>query len=164
MIIGRLMVTLAAVFASSTQARDLAVDSAVVQACFEQILDVRGLPACVRDAASACQQLPFGDDTPGITQCLMLEAGVWDELMEAELENLRARLVAAGQENGMTRQLDAVALLDVAQAEWRGYRDAQCSFERAYYGMGSFRSVAAAGCRLELTALRASQMISKRPR
>ncbi len=164
MIFGRLIVALAVIFALSAQARDLGVDNAVVHACFEQSVEFRGLAPCVQDAANACQQLPYGDDTLGITQCLMLEAAVWDELMETEFDTLRARLAAAEQESEMARQLDAVASLDAAQAEWRSYRDAECNFRRAYYGMGSMQSVEAAVCWLELTALRASQMISKRPR
>ncbi|NCQ24213.1 MAG: hypothetical protein COW54_01915 [Rhodobacteraceae bacterium CG17_big_fil_post_rev_8_21_14_2_50_63_15] len=131
-------------------AQDLAVDVAVVRACHDAARAGDLSPPCVGAAADACQALPGGDTTLGISECLLAETYVWADLMQAEYERQAAALSAAPGDLGMQ--------LAAAQAAWGAYREAECGLRYGYWIEGSIRTIMAADCHLEKTAARAREL------
>lgn len=131
------------------------VAPATVRACFDAARPAdRGAPACAGEAARACQALPGGQTTLGITECLMAEAAVWGDLMRAALTRQAAALATAGPDQApdLARQLDA------AQTAWAAYRDAQCGLVYAIWLDGSIRTIMAGACHLRMLAARAVEL------
>lgn len=126
-----------------------ALPPGVVEACFADTPRGRIDPDCVGAASNQCQTGPGGSSTMGIGQCLSAEAEVWDRLLNDEWKQLRAVF--------KDDQTAADSLL-AAQRAWIAWRDAECGFQYDRYGGGSMRSVAATGCRMELTARRAFEL------
>jgi uncharacterized protein YecT (DUF1311 family) len=130
--------------------RQLQVNPAPVHQCLAQAATGQIAPACLGQAANACQDQPGGQSTLGITECLRSEAGVWDTLLNAQYKKLRARFRSEGGGR-------AEALLK-AQRAWIAFRDAQCALDYTRWGDGSMRSIAAATCEMEMTAARTIQL------
>lgn len=126
------------------------VDPAQVQACLDAARPVDRSPDCAGDAARACQARPGGETTLGVTECLMAETAVWDDLMRAALSDQAETL--ARQDASLPPQLEA------AQAAWAAYRDAQCGLVYAIWMEGSIRTILAADCHLAKTAQRAVEL------
>ncbi|MGF6860390.1 uncharacterized protein YecT (DUF1311 family) [Rhodobacteraceae bacterium MBR-64] len=127
------------------------VDPAPVRACYQAARPAdRGVPACAGDAARACQARPGGDTTLGISECLMAETAVWDDLMRGALAQQAQTL---GQNDpALPPQLTA------AQNDWAAYRDADCGLRYAIWLTGSIRTIIAADCHLAKTAQRAVEL------
>lgn len=136
----------------TTGAQEPLIGPAPVRACLEAARPHdRGAPACAGAAARACQQRPGGDTTLGITDCLMAETAIWDDLMQAELARQTAILRAAGGD-GLVAQLTA------SQHAWAAYRDAQCGLVYGIWRDGSIRTIMAGECQLSITARRAVEL------
>ncbi|WP_172971411.1 lysozyme inhibitor LprI family protein [Palleronia sp. THAF1] len=120
------------------------------------------LMQCVGDAASACMEAePDGQTTFGMTACMMIEAGFWDDRLNAMWPDVQAAVRAddaaeAGIAEGAFAQR-AEALL-TAQRAWIAFRDAECALDYALWGAGSMRSIAAASCKLDMTAARVQRL------
>jgi uncharacterized protein YecT (DUF1311 family) len=136
--------------ASAVGAQELSVDAALVRACHAGT--ALGAPSapCIGEAARACQALPGGDTTLGISECLMAETRVWEAVLQAEYERQEEALAAWS--GGLDAQLA------VTQAAWRDYREAECALRYAYWIDGSIRTIMAADCHLKKTAARAQEL------
>ncbi|WP_295536386.1 lysozyme inhibitor LprI family protein [uncultured Thioclava sp.] len=128
---------------------DPSVDPNTVHACFDGAKDTH--PACIGDAANACQAQPGGATTLGISACLQGEAQVWDDILNAQYKGARAQLL----EQGGTPLADQ--LLD-AQRTWIAFRDADCGLVYSIWADGSIRTVIASSCYLNKTAQRALEL------
>ncbi|TMV91013.1 DUF1311 domain-containing protein [Thioclava sp. BHET1] len=128
---------------------DPTVDPATVQACFKNAKTV--LPACIGDAANACEDQPGGSTTPGIAACLSGETQLWDDLLNEQYKAARARLVMQG---GKTLSDELLK----TQRAWIAFRDADCGLEYSIWEGGTIRSVMAASCQLSRTAQRALEL------
>jgi uncharacterized protein YecT (DUF1311 family) len=138
--------------AGSSVAQELLVDEAIVKACQTEAELGEIQPSCVGAAATACQALPGGETTLGITECLMAETAVWADLMQ---ESYARQAEALGKEE---RNLEAQ--MAVAQKAWSAYREAECGLRYSYWIEGSIRTIIAAACHLEKTAARAQELRS----
>lgn len=126
------------------------MDAALVRACHAGAALGEPYAPCVGDAARACQALPGGDTTLGITECLMAETRLWEEVMQAEYARQAEELAALPGE--------LPAQLAATQAAWRSYRDAECGLRYAYWIDGSIRTIVAGDCHLRKTAARAQEL------
>ncbi|MBR9881368.1 MAG: DUF1311 domain-containing protein [Gammaproteobacteria bacterium] len=129
------------------------VDAAEVRDCFVQ-MGQGAVGDCIGLAADACQQSPGGPTTLGIVDCLAQETRVWDELLNAQYQELRALMREQDEGNPDVGISRVDALRDVQRA-WITFRDAECGYAYARYQDGTIRSVVAAACQLEQTAQRA---------
>lgn len=139
------------------QPADPAADPAAVRVCHEGAAPYDDAPACIGEAANACQDMPGGATTYGIVGCLASEDTTWDALLNEEYGLLRDDLRAAdarGTAQDMTR---ADALRD-AQRAWIAFRDADCSLALSIWHDGTIRGPVAAQCRLSHTARRALEL------
>ncbi len=137
--------------AGKARAQDeVPLDQAQVQGCFQQNARAGGIPDCVGDAAAACQAAHSQPETTlAISQCLMAETAIWDEILNREYKATR-------QHFGDRPALED--LLRDAQRGWIALRDADCSLAYDRFGGGSMRVIAAADCQLKHTALRSLQL------
>ena len=133
--------------------QSVAVERAVVDACFQ--LAPRGdtHPDCIGVAARACHSVPGMDTTMGIGDCLMAEQAEWDEILNREYQETRKHLLDS--EVPDTRLRDA-------QRAWITLRDADCDVAGERYGGGSLRIIAYANCQLDHTARRALDLKNMR--
>ena len=130
--------------ALAQDADTLTVDASVVEACVADTPPGELTPACIGAASQRCQQEPGGDTTLGIVECVMGEHAAWDAALNREYKAARAAF-----------QGDPAAdSLLAAQRAWIAWRDAECGFQYDRYGGGSMRSIAAANCRMSMTAMR----------
>jgi len=153
---GSIAILLAATLSATPAARaDQATDDAdALESCLTTAWprDVLGL--CIGVIANPCQAEPGNETTEAIGACLRREADAWD----AVLGRLWPRLVMRSKEvdaaNGSTDPETAAGTLLEAERAWVVFRDAECRYAYASWGDGSFRLVAHAACRLDLTARR----------
>lgn len=144
-----LVLALSAAPSLAQEPADLSVDLSVVEACIADTPPGELTPACIGAASQQCQQAPGGDTTIGIVQCAMAEHAAWDEALNREYGETRAAF--ADDET-------AAASLLAAQRAWIAWRDAECAFQYDRYGGGSMRSIAAANCKMSMTAMRALEL------
>ncbi|OWY17053.1 hypothetical protein B6V73_09400 [Thioclava sp. JM3] len=135
--------------ASPALAQEPSVDPNAVRACFDGAKDTH--PACIGEAAAACQDEPGGATTLGISACLQGEAQVWDDIAKSQYKAARARLLEQGGTDLANMLLDA-------QSAWGQYRDADCGLLYEIWKDGTIRTVVASQCYLERTAQRALEL------
>lgn len=107
--------------------------------------------ACFGLTADACSQSMSAserDTTIGISQCQVAEFDAWDGALNALWPGLRSYAAEQDIEN---------TLVD-AQRAWIVFRDAECRFQTARWGMGTFRQIAWPACRGHLTAERVTAL------
>ncbi|MGG7567568.1 lysozyme inhibitor LprI family protein [Rhodovulum sp. DZ06] len=115
--------------------------------------------AATPDEDAACKGLVFEecghrapegtrDTTIGMTLCLLTEQRAWDVLLNEVWKRLRASMAAADADDGGAR---AETLLR-AQRAWIAFRDAECAWQHAIWGLGSMRQIAGADCMAGRTA------------
>lgn len=146
---GGLILAVVAAPALAQEAVAPAVDPALVEACLADTPAGDLAPPCIGAAARQCQQAPGGDTTPGIAACVMGEHAAWDAALNRAYQAARAHYRAD--------RAAADSLRD-AQRAWIAWRDAECAFQYDRYGGGSLRSIAAANCRMSMTAMRALEL------
>jgi uncharacterized protein YecT (DUF1311 family) len=139
---------LLALMAGPAAAQQMSVNPQAVDACFYNAAPGEVQPACLGAAANACQALPGGQTTIGISQCIGAETATWDAHLNAEYQTRRA-------EFGDQTLRD---MLRDAQRAWIAYRDAQCALDYQRWIDGSIRTIVAANCFLTMTAQRALEL------
>ncbi len=132
------------------------VDPQAVRVCFADTPVGEVAPSCLGAASNRCQQQGF-DTTLGITECIMAETGVWDELLNREYKAVRSMFEAqgAGTTSGAGSLKDSLL---TAQRAWIAYRDAECALAYARWADGSLRTIVGANCHLTMTAQRAFEL------
>lgn len=129
-------------------AQTLGVAEDIVIGCFETAQSGGPPPLCIGQAASQCQNVPGGDTTVGMAECIVSETEIWDAMLNAEYKIARARLAEIGGE-------DLQISLRDAQRAWIAFRDAECALQYDRWQGGTIRSIVYANCILEMTATRA---------
>lgn len=148
----RILAIALTLLAAPAAAQDVDLDPATVQSCMDGAERGRVSPACIGEAAEACQTAHAQpDSTLAISQCRVAEAEVWDGLLNEEYGTLREA------------RADQADLLQEAQRKWIALRDADCDLAAAIYGEGSMRAIAVADCRLRHSAIRALQLRDMQP-
>lgn len=145
-----LMVLMVLAAPAMAQNRDsLSVDASIVETCVADTSPADLSPPCIGSASRQCQQAPGGETTVGIATCAMSEHAAWDAVLNREYKAVRAHYGA---------DRTAADSLLAAQRAWIGWRDAECAFQHDRYGGGSMRTIAAANCRMGMTARRALEL------
>lgn len=139
-----------ALFPSIGLAQQAWVDQPYIRSCFAQALPGETAPACLGEAAAACQTAPGNGSTLGIAQCIQSETDVWDALLNEQYQARRAELAA--QDPGLPDQLRD------AQRAWIAYRDAECGLRFALWSGGTIRMIIGSNCLLTETAERALEL------
>ncbi|MGH6951199.1 MAG: lysozyme inhibitor LprI family protein [Vitreimonas sp.] len=116
------------------------VQHASVQACVAAAATHEQLWQCKGVVATPCMDTPEGQTTAGMIDCNSREAQAWQGLLDAELTRLQA--------DDPTRKEPLAA----ANAAWRAWRDAECSYQAGEAEGGSLAGVIAAGCEADVTA------------
>lgn len=113
---------------------------------------------CIGKVAQACMEEEEGGfSTYGMTACMMMENGLWDNILNAEWQ---VHMAAARAQDEAERPYhdgafaDAKERLLAAQRAWIAFRDADCSAASASWGSGSMRHIEFASCMLDHTARR----------
>ena len=119
------------------------------------------LPGCIGVAAAACMQVPGGDTTVGMVQCLSAEAEDWDKLFN---KAYKTAMTAAEAADAGLAQLGSAAspaapVLRQAQRHWIAFRDASCTYESVRFQGGTAGGPAAADCMMRLTAAQALRLM-----
>lgn len=144
-----LVLALSAAPALAQDSAPFTVDPAIVETCVADTPDGDLAPSCIGAAANQCQQAPGGDTTIGIAKCVMGEHAAWDAVLNREYKTARSQF--AGDPTAADSLRDA-------QRAWIAWRDAECAFQYDRYGGGSMRTIAAANCRMSMTAMRALEL------
>jgi uncharacterized protein YecT (DUF1311 family) len=146
-----------AVLASPAVAQDnqfTTADEIEMQNCWEAVTDLNlqgeehTLQECIGAASNVCMEEEEGGmTTMGMASCIMRENSWWDSILNINYQNLKQVLEPNQFED-----------LRDAQRKWIAYRDASCAFHYNYWGNGTMRSTAFAGCMLDTTAQRAVEL------
>ncbi len=127
------------------------VDRQQVLECFRAAPLDAAPPACIGDAAAACQRLPGGETTLGAAECLNAEAGVWDDVLNAEYRDAMARICDHGGA-ALAEQLRD------AQRVWIAFRDTECGLRDGIWAGGTIRVIIAGNRVLRETTERALEL------
>ncbi len=139
----------ALVWTSGVHAQEPTIATGAVQACYAQTAIGDIYPACLGDAANACQAQPGGSTTLGIVTCITAETTDWDSILNEAYTDLRQQFGARSDGATLTDSLRD------AQRAWIAFRDADCGLQYDRWGGGSMRNIAASNCRMIMTASRA---------
>ena len=144
---------LATVPAHADQLQD---DADTLDSCVTTAWPRDVLALCTGIVTDPCQAGPEGQTIRGMNLCLAREADAWDAVLERQWPRLTTRALEVDAANGTSGPaLDSAAeTLRAAQGAWIVFRDAECRHNYASWGKGSFRNIAHAACRLDLTARR----------
>lgn len=85
--------------------------------------------------------------TLGMTQCIQRETAFWDDLLNANYQQLADTLYE-----------NEFAALKEAQRSWIKFRDASCDFTNEFWQGGTIRYVTYSNCIMEETAKQAIQL------
>ena len=131
---------------------DVVFHRELVQQCFDKSRAYGGSDSCIGSAADLCmEQNEGGYSTYGMSHCISLEAGWWDEMLNFEYARVLSE--AAFLDGELSEDLPSVAeALREMQRAWITYRDASCAFEAAQWGGGTGAGPAYNGCVMRLTA------------
>ncbi|TDQ67517.1 uncharacterized protein DUF1311 [Maritalea mobilis] len=150
-------VSLILILATNAFAQDnqfTTADEIQMQNCWEAVTDLNlqgeehTLIECVGAASNVCMEEEEGGmTTMGMSACIMREHSWWDSILNINYQNLKQVLQPSQFED-----------LRDAQRKWIAYRDASCAFHYNYWGEGTMRSTAFAGCMLDTTAQRAAEI------
>lgn len=138
-------------------AQELRIDPDIVRECFGATEIGALYPACLGQASTACQDLPGGQTTIGISECIQAETAEWDAILNEEYVATQ-ELNAMADAEGLSRMMDRTEALRAAQRAWIAFRDADCAARYAMWQDGSIRTVVGANCHLTMTAQRAIEL------
>ena len=128
----------------------LPADLALVRSC---LTEAGG--ACIGEVSERCRSETWsGDTTQGIVACAGRETAAWDVLLNEEYRATRAWAEEVDRAEAVPEFAQAAQGLLSAQRAWIVFRDAECALTYAWWGSGSLRHVAAANCRMVMTAER----------
>lgn len=144
-----------AIIGQQSAAQDLSVNAGDVRACYRDTPVGAGYPDCLGAASNACQGQAGGSTTIGISECIMAETAVWDELLNEAYGDLRAEFGAQEDVPGEASGADLKIALRDAQRAWIAFRDADCGLAYSMWLGGSIRTIVSANCQLTHTASRA---------
>lgn len=137
----------------------------ILTGCYDAATDTEARTACIGAMSSACMETEeFGETTLGMSTCILAEAAVWDEYLNAEYKAARAWAKAADEAEAayFPEYAHSADALLAAQRAWIGFRDAECGFAFAMWGSGSMRYIGGANCRVEMTAERTIELRAMR--
>ncbi|WP_368183978.1 lysozyme inhibitor LprI family protein [Aestuariibius sp. HNIBRBA575] len=125
--------------------------------CVDGASDLAAAKECVGLFASACMETEEGGwSNYGMTFCTLAENQAWDELLNRDYQTAMstARVLDAEEAETFPEYANRADSLRDAQRAWIVFRDAECGLAYAEWGAGSMRSLAHAGCQLDMTATR----------
>jgi uncharacterized protein YecT (DUF1311 family) len=152
------LVPAALLVAAAPAAADEARDARFVAGCLEVNLRNGAAAAeqrCVGLLSRSCMNGPNGAAAAGQAKCLLRETAAWRRVLDGAWEELEPRVAAYDAEGPAGGAHEALL---AAQEAWREFAAAECGYAYALWGDGSFRDVAGADCRLNVTARRAIQI------
>ena len=112
--------------------------------------------ACIGQVSATCMEVT-GSSTAEMSDCIGMEIGLWDDLLNAEWPRHRRAAQAsdtAMRAAGSTAFTDADDLLLTAQRAWIVFRDADCAAAGARFTNGTMAILVRGSCRLDHTANR----------
>ncbi|MFN3623345.1 MAG: lysozyme inhibitor LprI family protein [Hyphomicrobium sp.] len=123
-------------------------DGEIIAACVQAELDASRPPLnCVGRVSDPCLELPEGQSTVGMVECIGKETKVWDDMLNAEYGRLLEVL--------SSKAADAVRS---AQRNWITLRDSDCKIPYEIFEGGTMAQPIAADCVRSHTADRALQV------
>lgn len=137
----------------------------VLHACYAAAEGGEKLRTCRGRMSETCMQTSDeGYSTLGMVTCLSAETAVWDRYLDSEYRVTMAwaRAADADEAERFPEFANRAEALRAAQHAWIAFRDAECGLAHARWGSGSMRTIAAAGCRLDMTAARTIDLHSMR--
>ena len=141
-------------------AGDASADAAMLDTCLAGADSRAAREDCLGLVSTACMDgRADGGTTLGITECRMAEAQAWDRHLNAAYADRMGEFTgmdAAEAEAAFATRADS---LRAAQRAWIAFRDAECGLAYALWGAGSMRGIAAADCRMTMTAERAVELL-----
>ncbi|MFP7570808.1 lysozyme inhibitor LprI family protein [Marivita sp. S2033] len=138
-------------------AQELGVDRTYVRGCFAATEVGEIYPSCLGQAATACQALPGGSTTIGISECIQAETVEWDAVLNEEYKATQSALADMDRQGVIAGMVRTDALRD-AQRAWIAFRDADCGARYAIWQDGTLRTIVGANCHLTMTAQRALEL------
>lgn len=134
----------------------LPFDATVTEACLAGRTDPVGRSACIGVAAAHCLTASGEINEPEVyVRCYEAETADW----QGRLADVMARLASTGATSDAAEAAGPGsgrrAALEVAQAAWAAWRDAECAFALRMAEGGGSEAVTSASCAMRLTAERA---------
>ncbi|MEM8848996.1 MAG: lysozyme inhibitor LprI family protein [Pseudomonadota bacterium] len=141
-------------------AQDITFTPSATAACLASEAPPR---TCIGQSAEFCmEESPGGWTTVGMSACTWAEVEYWDDRLNAAYTALLAAHEAHDAENarlGITAPSLTETLRDM-QRSWIPHRDANCAYERAWWGGGTGQGPAGAACMLQMTGEQALELES----
>ena len=144
---------------------EVVADPAPILACLtEANRDPDAERACIGLQAEACiEGLGAAAEASALAACSAAEAGAWDRIVGALTDEIIGLLrLQTAAEGGAESAGPSETLLVEAQTAWGTFREADCAQEAAHWGDDALRDATRADCRLNRTATRALELLSKR--
>ena len=142
------------------QAQEIALDEAIVRACFESTPAGVQAPSCAGQATRDCQQALTGKGIYALASCVGEEAIIWERL-ESEMLRELSFVLADIEQTGIENATDRTDALQTSQRVYIQFWDAECRFRRALFQgrAADYDKVSAgAACTLEFAARRSLQL------
>ena len=137
----------------------------ILDACYAAAERAEELRACRGRMSETCMQTSDGSySTLGMSACASAETAAWDRYLNSEygLTMAWAKAADAAEAEHFPEYANRADALRAAQRAWIAFRDAECGLAFARWGSGSMRTIAAEGCRLDMTAARTIDLFSIR--
>ncbi|TPW31629.1 DUF1311 domain-containing protein [Martelella alba] len=138
-----------------TRADDIRYSNAATAACLADAGDAAARRDCAGLSAKACEDATDdGATTYGMIECLRLETGYWDDLLNKTYQDLLKRAGDMDQANAddpRTTMLVRDTLRDM-QRDWISFRDKTCTYEYSLWQGGTISGPVSASCFLRMTA------------
>jgi uncharacterized protein YecT (DUF1311 family) len=143
---------------------EIVADPAPILACLtEANRDPAAERACVGLQAEDCiDGLGAAAEASALAACSAGEAAAWDRIVGAMTDEIIGLLRLQTAAEGGAGAGPQETLLVEAQTAWGVFREADCAQEAAHWGEDPMRDATLAECRLDRTATRALELLSKR--
>jgi len=144
--------------AASAQEEPLVSDRAAIDGCLQKQKDAP--EHCIGVVYKACTEEPSGSSTAGMGFCAQRETKVWQEKIEASLDEMRAGALGKKRaepwnrppENRRERAVAGADIIDDMQRTWLAWRAKMCDTASLQYEGGSLSRVVYGECIYEETA------------
>jgi uncharacterized protein YecT (DUF1311 family) len=143
---------------------EVVADPAPILACLTQAnRDPAAERACVGLQAEDCiDGLGAAAEASALAACSAGEAAAWDRIVGAMTDEIIGLLRLQTAAEGGAGAGPQETLLVEAQTAWGVFREADCAQAAAHWGEDPMRDATLAECRLDRTATRALELLSKR--